>query len=146
MFCVLDNWKLHLLPANDCEFSNIAKYGALRHGWEDGVTWVGASEGNGEKSNLESIWRQKRILEIIYIAVLSLISKFLWCATSEKVWISSAIIHPNVSFSLTLASLPWQSAATNTTGAMRPAAKAKTTVMRSFSIVSPRFAEMCRKH
>ena len=67
------------------------------------------------------------------------------CPTSEKGWISSAIIHPNIAFSLTSASLPWQSAATNMTGAMRPAAKAKTTVTRRFSLACPRFAEMCRK-
>lgn len=56
------------------------------------------------------------------------------------------MIHPNIAFSLTSASLPWQSAATNMTGAMRPAAKAKTTVTRPFSLACPRFAEMCRKH
>ena len=67
------------------------------------------------------------------------------CTASEKGWISSAVIPPNVAFSSTSASLPWQSATTITTGAMRPAAKAKATVMRRFSLACPGSAEMCRR-
>lgn len=76
----MNSWKFYLLSADECEYSNTAKLGAWRHGWEreDRVTWVGTDESNGETFNLENICRQKWILEIISTAVLSLISESLW--------------------------------------------------------------------
>lgn len=73
------SWKLCLLPADDCKYSNTAEYGALGHGFEgeDAATWGGASESNRERFNLKNIWRQKQILKIVYTTVLSLISKSL---------------------------------------------------------------------